>query len=66
MGDFEARTHLGEIMIENEDHNPLINGAIDPAMFDSFRQFLDSLSIKYSLELYDDQGTLIKEEKSEN
>jgi hypothetical protein len=64
--DFEIRTDWGEIVIENEDQNPFINGAIDPTMFDNFRLLLDFLKIKYSIEFYDDQGTLIKEGKNEN
>src|SRR5688572_2938793 len=64
--DFEVRTDWAEITIESEDNNPLINGVIDPIMFDTLRQFLDSLSIGYSLELYNDQKTLIKEKKSGN
>jgi len=63
--DFEIRTEWSQIVIENEDQNPLINGVIDPTMFDSFCLLLDSLKIKYSIELYDNQGRLIKEEKSE-
>jgi hypothetical protein len=60
--DFEVGSDWSEIVIENEDQNPLINGAIDPTMFDNFQLFLDPLKIKYSLELYDEQGTLIRKE----
>jgi hypothetical protein len=64
--DYEVRTDWSEIIIEDEEHSPLIHGAIDPTMFDNFRQFLDSCRVKYSLELYDDKGTLVKEEKTRN
>jgi len=64
--DFEVGTDWSEITIESEEHNPLINGVIDPAMFDDFRHLLNSFGVRYSLELYNDEKTLIKEEKSEN
>jgi hypothetical protein len=62
--DYEVHTDWGEIVIEDEEANPLIHGLIDPVMFDNFRQLLDSSNLKYSLELYDDEGNLIKEEKT--
>jgi hypothetical protein len=64
--DFEVRTDWGELTIESEDKNPLINGTIDPMMFDQLKQILNSFNVVYSLELYDEQKNLIKEEKSNN
>ncbi len=64
--DFEIKSEWAEITIENEDNTPLINGAIDPAMFDNFRFLLESHKIKYSLELYDEQGNLLRKESSKD
>lgn len=64
--DFEVRTNWSELTIENEDHIPLINGVIDPTMFDDLRQLLNSFGVGYSIELYDNERTLIKKETSEN
>jgi hypothetical protein len=64
--DFEVSTVWAEITIEGEDKTTLINGVIDPKMFDDFRQFLDSLRIGYSIELYDDKKILLKEMRSKN
>jgi hypothetical protein len=62
--DFEVKSDWAEIIIENEDKSPLVNGAIDPAMFDNFRFLLEFHKIKYSLELYDEQGDLIRKESN--
>jgi len=64
--DFEVMIDWGEIIIESDEYDLLINGVVDPEMFDEFRKLLDSFGVKYVLELYDENGNLIKEVKTEN
>lgn len=47
--DFEISTPWGELTIESDDNSPLINGAIDQAMFNALQQVLSSLGLKYSI-----------------
>jgi hypothetical protein len=62
--DYEARIEWGELAIEGDKENTLISGVIDPTMFNDLEQLCCSLKIKYSLELYNDEGILIREQKS--
>lgn len=60
--DYEAKNSWAELTIESDGKNPLVNGAIDPAMFDDLKQCLDLMNAGYSLELYDNDGVLLRRE----
>ena len=57
--EYEIKSEWSELNLEGENEI-LINGDIDFENFDKLEKLFSKLDLKYSLEIYDNQGELIK------
>ncbi|MGW1066478.1 hypothetical protein ACWD4F_18435 [Streptomyces aureus] len=62
---YEVETDWCQLeVVPIEDPNVLLNGVVDPQRFDELDSELRRLGLRYSLELYEGDGTLIRESQA--
>ncbi|MEV7991975.1 hypothetical protein AB0O67_08670 [Streptomyces sp. NPDC086077] len=61
---YEVETNWGQLEVDPiEDASVLLNGVVDPQRFDEIDGLLSRFGLGYSLELYEGDGSLVRETK---
>ncbi|MFD8014807.1 hypothetical protein [Streptomyces sp. NPDC058955] len=58
---YEVETSWCRIEVDPTDGDTLLNGVVDPHRFEELAALLTRLGLSFSLELYDDDGRLLRE-----
>lgn len=58
---YEVETSWCRIEVDPTDGDTLLNGVVDPRRFEELAVLLTRLGLRFSLELYDDDGELLRE-----
>ncbi|MCO4697998.1 hypothetical protein LRR80_04067 [Streptomyces sp. RO-S4] len=58
---YEVGTDWCEFELEPDDQDVLLNGVVAPHRFDDLTALLTRFGVTYTLELYDENGNLVRE-----
>nr|WP_177232778.1 hypothetical protein [Streptomyces sp. Ag109_O5-10] len=58
---YEVETSWCRIEVDPTDGNTLLNGVVDPQRFEDLAALLTRFGLRFGLELYDDDGKLLRE-----